>query len=176
LFREVGDRWAVGQLLNNQACVAADLADYEQARQLLHESLAIRRQLGDRWTIANSLNNLGLVLHDQGDHAGARTLYEESLAIARELGDKWAIAFLLEAFAGLAAVEGEHERALRLGGAAEALRLAIGSPLSPADQATLDAQLKPARQALSTEAQESAWIAGSAMTLEGAVAYATTRG
>ena len=38
----MGDRWAVGQLLNNQACVASDQGQYAEARTLLNESLSIR--------------------------------------------------------------------------------------------------------------------------------------
>jgi predicted ATPase/class 3 adenylate cyclase len=174
--REVGDKWGIATSLNLLGLLTHYQRDYPTARRLLEESLAIRRGLGDKWTIANSLNNLGLVVLDQGDYATARSLYEESMATYRDLGDRWAIAFLIEAFAGLAAAEGEPERALRLGGAAEALRLVIGSPLSPADQSTLTGRLEPARRALDTEAQAKAWAEGGAMTLADAVAYATARG
>src|SRR4029453_18379222 len=71
--------------------------DYETARSLHEESLAIRRQLGDRRGIAASLHNLGLVAHRQGDHAAARSLYEESLTTHRELGNQWGIAAPLAA-------------------------------------------------------------------------------
>src|SRR4029453_11194161 len=63
--------------------------DYETARSLHEESLAIRRRLGDRRGIAASLHNLGLVAHRQGDNAAARLLSEGSLAIPPEVGNKW---------------------------------------------------------------------------------------
>ncbi len=174
--RELGDKWGIATSLNLLGLLTHYQGGYPTARRLLEESLAIRRELGDRWTMANSLNNLGLVVLDQGDVAEARRLFDESMVIYREIGDRWALAFLLEAFAGLAAVEGDPERALRLGGAAEALRLLIGSPLSPADQTTLTNRLEPARRALARDAREKAWTAGSAMTLDDAIAYATARG
>jgi predicted ATPase/class 3 adenylate cyclase len=170
--RDLGDQWGIATSLNLLGLLVHYEGDLAQARALLEESLRIRRELGDRWTIANSLNNLGLVLLDQGDYVAARTLYRESLGIARELGDKWAIAFLYEAFAGLAAAEGEAGRALLLAGAAEALREVIGSPLSPADKATLERKLEPASRALPAEEQASWGSRGRSMTVDEASDFA----
>ena len=86
LFRQMGDRWAVGQLLNNQACVASDQGQYAEARSLLQESLSIRRQLGDKAGLALSLNTLADVVLDEGDFGSARPLLDESLALNRDLG------------------------------------------------------------------------------------------
>ena len=71
LFRELGDRWSLGQLLNNQACVLPDERDFDAARGLLVESLRIRRQLCDRAGLALSLNTLADVSIEEGDHPGA---------------------------------------------------------------------------------------------------------
>jgi predicted ATPase/class 3 adenylate cyclase len=173
--RELDDKWGIATSLNLLGLLTHYQSDYPTARRLLEESLAIRRVLGDKWTIGNSLNNLGLVVLDQGDLIVARSLYEESLAVYRELGDRWAIAFLLEAFAGLAAADDLPERALVTAGAAEALREAIGSPLSPADRGTLKRRLEPARLALTGDQQAECWSRGRAMTLEQAIAYVAER-
>lgn len=173
--RELDDKWGIATSLNLLGLLKHYQSDYPTARRLLEESLAIRRVLGDKWTIGNSLNNLGLVVLDQGDLDEARSLYEESLSIYRELGDRWAIAFLLEAFAGLAAADDLPERALVTAGAAEALREAIGSPLSPADRGTLKRRLEPARLALTQDRQAECWSRGRAMNLEQAIAYVAER-
>ena len=57
---------------------------------------------------------------------------------------------------------------MTLGGAAACLREAIGAPLPPEQQATVDGLLQPARDALG-EAAGAAWAAGQAMTLEQAI-------
>jgi DNA-binding NarL/FixJ family response regulator len=78
----------------------------------------------------------------------------------------------LEGFARLAAAEDQPERALRLAGAAAALREAMGTPLPPFWAADLERSLEPARQALSAEAWAAAWAAGRAMPLAHAVTEA----
>ena len=62
--------------------------DYMLARELLGQSLAIRRRLGDRKGIGITVGNLGMIAADEGDFASAEVLHEESLAIARELGNR----------------------------------------------------------------------------------------
>ncbi|MCB0150433.1 MAG: hypothetical protein KDE01_22640, partial [Caldilineaceae bacterium] len=64
-------------------------------------------------------------------------LYAESLALNHALGDRRALAYLLEDIGLLAASRGRHRHALRLVGAASALRAAISSPLSQSEQETL---------------------------------------
>ena len=95
--------------------------------------------------------------------------------IYREIGDRWALAYLLEDMGGLAALQEQADHALRLVGAAAALREAIGSPLSIAEKNKLEALLAPARQALAEAAQEAALNAGHALSLTQAIEYALDR-
>jgi len=168
----MGDRWAVGQLLNNQACVASDEGKYAEARQLLEESLMIRRQLGDKAGLALSLNTLADVVLDEGKFIDARPLLDESLALNRELGDQTAIAYLIEDYAGLAAFESKHEKALKLASFADALRESIGAPLPPSEQARVDRMIAPARTALPESAVTVEWETGRSLALEQAIEIA----
>jgi tetratricopeptide (TPR) repeat protein len=169
VFREIGDSWSAGTLLNNLGDIAREQADYAAARQFLAESLEVRRRLGDMGGTAFSLNSLGDVLLDEGDHAAARPILAESLVINRELGDRAAIAYLLDDFAALAGAEGEPERAVRLAGAAAAAHDAIGSQLSAGERARFDRLQAPAWLALGEHGATAAWGEGRAMTLEQAV-------
>nr|MBA2449131.1 hypothetical protein [Chloroflexota bacterium] len=63
-------------------------------------------------------------------------------------------------------------RALRLAGAAAALRAALGAIPSPAAQTLLERRLSSARQALDEDAAAMAWSEGQALSLDEAVAYA----
>ena len=134
IFRELGDRRGIAWSLNHLGDVARDIKDFEDARAQYSESLTIFRELGDKWGIASSLTDLGNLTRDQGDYISARAVYEESMVIFGELGDLRGIARLLESFAGLAAAQAQLKRALRLFGAAAALREALGISLSPAEQ------------------------------------------
>lgn len=139
--RLVGDRRTIANSLNNLGNLVRNLGDLSRARDHLEEALQLQREVGDRWAIANSLNNLGNVVRDQSDFGMARHFYVESLTINHEFGDRRAIAYVLEDMAGLAAAQEEAERALRLVGAAQALREENGTPLSAVEKAQLDGRL-----------------------------------
>jgi tetratricopeptide (TPR) repeat protein len=167
-----GQTAARARALRGLGIVAEAQGDYAVARRHYEEALALMRELGDRRGIALSLNNLGDVARDRGDYAAARALHEESLAIGRELGDR-AIAWILESFAMLALREGAtRNRAARLLGAAEALREAIGAPLSPGERPDHDRAVAAVRGELGEEAFAAARAEGRAMTLEQAITCA----
>lgn len=90
-------------------------------------------------------------------------LIEEGLVLFREVGSKTGIAYSLEGFARLASAQGEPERALRLFGAAAALREAIEEPLSPANQAGLERWIVPPRQTLGPAGSAAAQMEGQAI-------------
>ena len=168
IFRGLGDRTGIAWSLNYQGDVARDQGDSAAARTLYEEGLTIFRELGDRWGIAGTLADLGSLAREQRDCPTADSLYRESLRIFQELEHKRGIARLLECFACSAAAQLQAERSLRLAGAAAALRQNIGAPLTPAEQAKLEALLDPARQALATSGA-TAWLEGWTMPVERAI-------
>ncbi|MGB4979018.1 MAG: tetratricopeptide repeat protein [Anaerolineae bacterium] len=170
--RGFGDRWAIGVSLNNLGNVLLDLGNDREAALCFEEALALMRQVGDRWTIANFLNNLGNAARGQRDDDRAHALYRESLLIYRGFGDKWALAYLLEDIGSLLALEGKPTQALRLIGAAAALRAAIGVPLSGAEQARLDRLLAPALSHLAGWDQARALADGRALPQADAISEA----
>ena len=169
IFEGLGDRTGVGWSLNNQGDMARDQGDSAAARKFYEEALEVFRELGDRWGIAGTLADLGMLTREQGDCAGAQPLYRESLKIFRELEHKRGIARLLECCACSAAAQLQAERALRLAGAAAALRQNIGAPLTPGEQVKLEAILDPARRALTHTSGATAWLAGWDMPVEKAI-------
>jgi len=169
IFQGMGDRTGVAWSLNHQGDVARDQGDSAAARTLYEEALAIFRELGDRWGIAGTLTDLGSLAREQGNHPTARALYRESIKLFQGLDHKRGIARLLECFACLAAVQHEPERSLRLAGTAAALRHNIGAPLTPSEQAKLEASLHPAREALTNTVGVTAWLEGWDLPVEKAI-------
>jgi len=169
IFRGLGDRTGVAWSMNYQGDVARDQGDSAAARTLYEQGLAIFRELGDRWGVAGTLADLGSLAREQGDYPTARSLYRESIEIFQELDHKRGIARLLECFACAAAGQLQAERTLRLAGAAAALRQNIGAPLTPAEQAKLEASLNPVRQALTNTVGVTAWLEGWALPVEKAI-------
>jgi predicted ATPase/DNA-binding winged helix-turn-helix (wHTH) protein len=170
IFRELGDRTGVAWSMNHLGDDARDQGDSAAARTLYEQGLAIFRELDDRWGIAGTLADLGSLAREQGNYPTAHTMYRESIKLFQELDHKRGIARLLECFACSAAARLEAECSLRLAGAAAALRENIGAPLTPAEQAKLEASLHPARQALTHTVGGTAWLEGWALPVEKAIA------
>jgi DNA-binding CsgD family transcriptional regulator/tetratricopeptide (TPR) repeat protein len=167
---------SVSQALTILGEISHREGDCAAARALLEASLGKARELGERILVRVALPTLALVLVEQADHAQARALLAESLTLSRDHGDREGVGRGLEAFAHLAAAQGQPARAVRLAGAAAALREAIGAPISPSERAVLERRLAPARAALGEPASALAWAAGRAVSPDDAAAYALSEG
>jgi predicted ATPase/DNA-binding SARP family transcriptional activator len=114
LFRELGDRQGIAQVLIDLANLANRQGDHSQARALLEESLKLFREVGERNGIALAIGNLGSLVRLLGDYATAQTLQEESLQIHREMQDKQRIALSLSNLGNLARLQGDYVKAQAL--------------------------------------------------------------
>jgi tetratricopeptide (TPR) repeat protein len=97
------------------------LGDYEHARKLSNEGLAIARELGDRKGSAFLLLNLGIVAMREIGYGEAAERFEEAVRLAREAGDRWCLSVCLSQQGILARYQGDlglaavlHEEALAL--------------------------------------------------------------
>ena len=171
-FQGLGHRSSIAWSLSGQGDVARDLGDIGAARSLYERSLATFREIGDPWGVAAALADLGDLERGQGEHDAARALYAESLKTCQATKNQRGIARLLECFARSAAAQARPEHALRLAGAAAALRQSLGAPLTSAEQARFERDIEPARQALTQTAGTTAWMEGWEMPVEKAVEQA----
>ena len=146
--------------LNYEGDVAHEQGDDATARSLYEQSLTIFRELGDKWGIAGCLVDLGNLARDHSDYQTSRSQYRESMKLFQELGQKRGMARLLDCLACSAALQSQPEHALRLAGAAAAMRQVLGAPLPLADQARLEKTLESARQSLSPTIAAAAWMDG----------------
>jgi predicted ATPase/DNA-binding CsgD family transcriptional regulator len=117
---------------------------------------------------------LGMICLLDGDAEAARAQFAWSLEIFWRLRNQYGTAATLDAIAALEVAGAEPLRALRLCGAASALRASIRSELAPRWQELRDSVvLEPARAAAGDGA-EAAWAEGERMSFEEAVRYART--
>ena len=170
-FQAVGDRTGMAWSLNHRGDVARAQGDIPAARSVYEKGLAIFREKNDGQGVGNCLIDLGRLASEEGEHASAHALFAESLRISRQLGRKWDLAGVLEEMARSAVRQGGWERALRLAGAATALRQRIGAALSPIEKVKLDADLDPARRGLPGGAATTAWMRGWATSADDAIDY-----
>jgi predicted ATPase len=170
--RSLGNSGAAARALANLGQVAWQLGDLERAAALVEESIELRHELADVIGLAQSFGILGSIRKGQGDLERALTLFKESLDRYQRLG---ALSGMLDCYEAVAEVLGKQEQydvAVRLLGAASALRFQSGIPLAPAEQGMvrqmevdLQAQVDVARFA-------TLWAEGEAMTFDEATALA----
>jgi tetratricopeptide (TPR) repeat protein len=172
LRRALGNTQGIASALSGLGRVAEGLGDYPRAAALLEESLALNRELGDRGGIAESLSGFGMVAYRQGEYRRAAALYAESIGCSHEIGARALVAEGLEGLAWVADAGGQAQRAARLGGAAQALREALGMPLPLYQQDGHDQAVTAMRAVLGEGAFTLVWAAGAALSPEQAVAMA----
>ncbi len=161
----IGDRAGAAVTLGNLGDLARQQRDAQAARAFYDGSLAAFRDLGDPWGTAGALLDLGSLARDEADFAAAHEQYAESLSLFQGLGYRRGIARVLEELACSAAAQGKPQRALRLGGAAAALRAAIGVPLTGAEELRLERGLEAARERLGSTPSADAWRQGLVMPI-----------
>jgi predicted ATPase/DNA-binding SARP family transcriptional activator len=169
LQRRMGNTHGTAVCLGNLAAIAYTGGDWQEAERLYGESLALRRHLGDRTGIADALGKLGVVALRRGEPERARTLYAESLPLLRELGDRERIARELVGIAELALARERPADAVRLLGAAGAIREAIGAPPTPDERREEERCATAARAALGEVVFPAAWAEGRALPAESAI-------
>ena len=146
---------ARAKALNGAAVLAYQEGQYDEARPLAEEALALWEVLGDGRNAAAALTILGNVARDLGDAAGARAHSEASLALRRSAADRWGEALELNNLGLVALQEGDLPQAERLVTESLAIKEAIGdhggvafSLASLGALALLRADLPLARQSL----------------------------
>jgi predicted ATPase/class 3 adenylate cyclase len=147
--------------------------DPHGALSLLEESLALFREAGDQFHVGDALTGLAQVRVRLGQHQLGRSAYLEALRLFTEAQNLPSIGTVMGGMAGLESSAGRHVEALRLVGAAGALRERTGAsgPLIPVvERDVLDSGLR----AIGDEAGEAALAAGRLMTTDQAIEYVAT--
>jgi len=170
VFRQVGPPGGALFAIGYAGLSAQDLGDDESARILLEEGVALARQLGDRDDLSRCLLGLAfMALYNQGDAEAAHPYFIESFEVSVELGQP--PSYSLYGLSSLAAATNRPARALRLAGAAMALREVRNMVPSPLLNAKHERVLGAAWTALPGEVGQAVWSEGRAMTSEQLAAY-----
>jgi predicted ATPase/DNA-binding CsgD family transcriptional regulator len=166
-FRERGDTPFSIYPLGLLGLIHLEQGKLEAARPLLEESLAIGKQTGVETDAVHLALGLARLLTLQGDAASAHHLYQESLTLLLECNVyKEDVAASLEGLAALKAEQGESRQAVRLWGAAEALRETIGAPMHPVHRTDYEQAMAQARTELGELTFAATWAEGRSMTPE----------
>jgi DNA-binding CsgD family transcriptional regulator/tetratricopeptide (TPR) repeat protein len=182
IYRELeDDAYGFARTLLYTGITEQILGNGATARAFFEESLELFRELGDEMYVGTSLWFLARAQIDEGDHAAARVHLKEiveKLPPSRYRSsryrwlNRWFFPRVLDGVAQLAAAEGDAAEALRLAGAAAALRADIGAGEAPPFRAYLERRLERARRALREIAGAKAFEEGRALTPEEALSEA----
>jgi hypothetical protein len=140
-----------------------------RAESILEESRQVYLELGDEHFAARSTLYLGYAALLRGDEEGALASLRESLIAFWELEDTWGVTEALEGLAATVAHRDGGTRAIRIAGAADAMRETIDTRPFPADHAVLERALDGLRSSVDDVAWRSTWEQGRALTLDEAV-------
>jgi DNA-binding CsgD family transcriptional regulator len=134
-------------------------------------ALGLYREIDARPEMAKCLAGIGWAAMTTGDLALARESLTESAQLSLATGQRLPMARGLTALGVLALAERDPERAIRLEGAAAALRAELGkAPAGPASQ-RLDGFFADARQRLGEQAADQLLAEGRALGATAAVRY-----
>ncbi|MGH2740839.1 MAG: ATP-binding protein [Actinomycetota bacterium] len=171
MARSIGDRQLTADSLTLLGNREVREERPEKGLAMVEEALDIYRELGNLFAIAEALSALGVNFLRIGDKEAAIAAQRESLELFVEVGNPTGIAMILEEIAMIETLEGRHESALRLGGAAEALKEQTGGG-APAELVVAGESLDDARRSLDPETAKQAWDEGREMDIDKVVALA----
>jgi hypothetical protein len=122
--------------------------------------------------MAVAITNLGWTAAIRGDVMAAIGHCQEAMMLFHELGNKLGVAFCLEGIGAGSALANQSERAVKLFGAANALRKSIAALPAGTHAHHIESILQRVRSALPEAVFASAWSEGETMPLKLAMEYA----
>jgi len=165
------DSLVVARSLPGLAAALRRLGRLKEAQEAAERGMAISRMIDRPYLLADALEQAGHVAADTGDASQAEDLHHQALAVRVDRGMRTLFVDSLDALAGLAATTERFAEAARLLAASDAGRQSLGYPRAPVAQPDHAATVAALRAALGDQAFDAAWAAGTALSLDDAVAY-----
>ena len=146
--------------------------DLAEARKHADLMLDLHREMGDQLSVTGHQSAMAHIWRQIGNYEEALALYRETLPDWQKIGHRGAVAHQLECFAFIAKAQEQGERAVKLMSAAEALREASSSPMTPQERIEYDREVAGLRAGMDEKTFASLWAEGRSMTMEQAIEYA----
>jgi hypothetical protein len=146
--------------------------NYDTARNIFEEGLELFKRLRSKTFVMVMRSELGHLERHMGNLVQARLIYQDTLKGWQDLGNRSAVAHELECFGFLAIHDEEPHRAIKLFGAAEALRERIQAPMTDYERVEYDQKVAQLRSLLAPVEFRALWAAGRAMSMEQAIEFA----
>ena len=165
----LGITWAALHYWNVEAALAD--GDLPAARGCAEDAILATKGTKGHYEVAALLNRARVAIAT-GEVEPAERDARDALALAAAIKVHLLIPDILECLAALAGQGGSHREAARLFGAAEAIRLRIGTVRFKFRDASHQASVTALRDAMGEQDFGSAWAEGAALSTEEAIGYA----
>jgi predicted ATPase/Tfp pilus assembly protein PilF len=172
LAQETNDDDEAAKLLSDLGDEYVIQGKFNLAEDFFNRSAEICKKQKNRIVGAYVSGNRSIIALKMGNYPQAYGMLVETVNTLKELGDKESTILCLEPFAYIARELSNPTRATRLFGASETMRKQIGMTRALGMQDDFEAHTSALVRELGEERFDEAWVEGSMMTLEQAVAYA----
>ncbi len=169
LFRELEQPQGIGRGLGVLGFVLLYQGDPAAAQRIFEDAFATATTGADAWGIGQVSLGLGLTAKASGDTAAAIEHLKRAAASLTAAGDATILGVALSTFAGLTFDE-HPQRALRLGGAATALRARIGGAYPPTTATELESIRERGANLLGEVGADAEWEAGRSLDAAACIA------
>ncbi len=142
------------------------------AQRHFEEGLRIFKHIGHKGMIAAMTSEIAHTQRAMGNYTKAKQTYRETIKVFQDYGNRPSVAHQLECFAMIAIVEEEPQRAAKLFGAAEAIRVVTGHKPTDEEQAEESQFISRLRSMLPDAEFTALWAEGKSMTMEQAIQLA----
>ena len=171
-----GDLVGRGLSISSKADVLRDMGDLDRAQAAAEEALGIFREHDYLHGVGRALSDLARIALDRGDREAAHALYRDAIDVYRRIEHRRGLMQVFEALAVAAEADGRPRRALKLAGAAAALRQEAKIVASAAERFRIDPCVERSRSRLGATAGAAAWMEGWTAPLDSMVDYAVRGG
>jgi predicted ATPase/class 3 adenylate cyclase len=172
LLREHGNRWSYGITMFGFGNMYSAQRQFEKAREKYSIALETMQQLGSLRNVSMIKSDLAHILRYEGKFTEAVSAYRETIKDWQRLGHRAAIAHQFECMAFMAKSMEQPEKALRLFGAAEMLRQAIGIDMTAQERKEYEKEVNGIKANMDEKDFASLWAEGRSMTMDKAIELA----
>ncbi len=173
LFQELDQRWPCAEALTFLGHAALQQGEYALAQKQYEQALALYAELEDKLNIATISSYVGATLFRRGENQKAIELYKESLVLSHDMKDYWGLVWGIERLAEAAEKLGQPTRAVRLWGAADALRQINGMLWHPGFHSYYtEERFVSLKTALGKSQWDQFWAEGQALSVDDTIVCA----
>jgi tetratricopeptide (TPR) repeat protein len=175
-MRDHGSRWSYGITLYRSGYMHITNHQFDLAREKLSLAMEAMQEIGSNRTIAMIKSEFAHALRYEENYPQAVSAYQETLREWQRMGHRAAVAHQLECIAFIARATEQFEKAVRLVGAAEALREKIEIDMTAQEREEYEKEISDLKAKLDESDFASLWAEGRSMTMDEAIVLALEDG